>query len=105
MSNDNENSRPSAGADNKKESGDGNSNPRTSGQKQGTGRNERNNGKTTGTTWINDRNRNRTVPDTKKYRGETVKMNGHVFQLHAKKNNKAQFPDTMEALRLYTSTA
>ena len=32
-------------------------------------------------------------------------MNGHVFQLHAERKNKAQFADTMEALRIYTSTA
>ena len=28
-----------------------------------------------------------------------------MFKLHAEKNNKAQFSDTMEALRLYASTA
>ena len=31
-------------------------------------------------------------------------MNKHVFQLHAKRKNKAQFVDTMEALRIYSST-
>ena len=35
--------------------------------------------------------------DVKKFRGETVKMNGHVFQLHAERTNLSQFEDTMEA--------
>ena len=43
--------------------------------------------------------------DTKSFKGETLKMNGHVFQLHAERKNKAQFTDTMEALRIYASTA
>ena len=32
-------------------------------------------------------------------------MNGHIFQLHAKRKNKSQFADTMEALRMYASSA
>ena len=32
-------------------------------------------------------------------------MNRCVLQLHTKKNNKSQFADNMEALRLYASTA
>ena len=43
--------------------------------------------------------------DARKFRGETTKMNGHVFQLHAERTNKSQFEDTMEALRIYSSTA
>ena len=31
-------------------------------------------------------------------------MNGHVFQLHAERFNRPQFEDTMEALRIYSST-
>ena len=30
-------------------------------------------------------------------------MNGHVFQLHAERKNKAQFADTMETLRICSS--
>ena len=43
--------------------------------------------------------------DVKVFKGETAKMNGHVFQLHAERKNKAQFSDSMEALRIYSSTA
>ena len=32
-------------------------------------------------------------------------MNGHVFQIHAERNNKSQFEDTMESLRIYASSA
>ena len=42
--------------------------------------------------------------DVKKFKGETSKMNGHVFQLHAERSNKAHFDDLMEALRIYSST-
>ena len=31
-------------------------------------------------------------------------MNGHVFELHSERKNKAQFADTMEALMIYAST-
>ena len=50
-------------------------------------------------------NNNKNHQDTKAFKKETTKMNGHVFQLHAERKNKAQFADTMEALRIYTSTA
>ena len=43
--------------------------------------------------------------DVKVFKEETSKMNGHVFQLHAKCKNKSQFADLMEALRIYSSTA
>ena len=48
--------------------------------------------------------KHKTKTDVKKFRGETIKMNGHVFQLHAERTNRAQFEDTMEALRIYAST-
>ena len=38
------------------------------------------------------------------FKGETEKMNGNVFQLHSDRK-KSQFTDTMEALRVYLSTA
>ena len=43
--------------------------------------------------------------DTKAFKGATVKMNGCVFQLHTERKSKSQFADTMEALRIYASTA
>ena len=42
--------------------------------------------------------------DTKIFKGETAKMNGHVFQTHTERRDKSQFEDTMEALRIYTSS-
>ena len=48
---------------------------------------------------------NKNPQDMKTFKGETAKMNGHVFQLHAERKNKAEFADTMEALRIYASTA
>ena len=47
--------------------------------------------------------RNKGKHDVKKVRGETAKMNGRVFELHAERTNKSQFEDTMEALRIYSS--
>ena len=37
------------------------------------------------------------------FKGETGKMNGHVFQLHSERKNKSQFGDTVKALRVYSS--
>ena len=39
------------------------------------------------------------------FKGETAKMNGHVFQVHSERKNKSQFMETLEALRIYSSTA
>ena len=33
--------------------------------------------------------------DARKFKGKTLKMNGHVFQLHAERTNKSEFKDTM----------
>ena len=54
----------------------------------------------------NTRHSNRGKPgqDTHKFKGETVKMNGNVFQLHSERKNKSQFIDTIEALRVYYSS-
>ena len=38
------------------------------------------------------------------YKGETGKMNGHVFQVHSERNNKSQFMETVGALRIYSSS-
>ena len=54
---------------------------------------------------ISNTNTDKGKQDTRKFRGETTKMNGHVFQLHAARTNKSQFEDTMEALHIYSSTA
>ena len=48
--------------------------------------------------------KNREKLDVKKFKGETNKMNRHVFQLHAERSNKSQFDASMEALRIYSST-
>ena len=37
------------------------------------------------------------------FRGETLKMNGNVFQLHAERKSKSQFGDTVKALRVSSS--
>ena len=42
--------------------------------------------------------------DIKSFKGETGKMNGHVFQTHSERKDKSQFEDTMEALRIYASS-
>ena len=42
--------------------------------------------------------------DTKTFKGETGKMNGHVFQTHPERKEKSQFEDTMEALMIYESS-
>ena len=39
------------------------------------------------------------------FKGETTKMNGHMFQVHSERNDKSQFTETIEALRVYASTA
>ena len=49
-------------------------------------------------------NRDNGTQDTKIFKGETSKMNGHVFQLHAKMKNKSQFSNTINALRMYASS-
>ena len=38
------------------------------------------------------------------FRGKTGKINGHVFQVHSDRKNKSQFMETLEALRIYSST-
>ena len=54
----------------------------------------------------NTRHSNRGKPGqyTNKFKGKTVKMNGNVFQLHSECKNKSQFIDTIEALRVYSSS-
>ena len=59
----------------------------------------------TGARRARNRNRDRNDNETKTFKGETVKMNGHVFQLHAERKNKAQFTDTIETLQIFASTA
>ena len=39
------------------------------------------------------------------FKGEMTKMNGHVFQVHSERKYKSQFMETVEALRVYASTA
>ena len=49
-------------------------------------------------------NQNR-KPTAVVFKGETGKMNGHVFQVHSERSNKSQFMETLEALRFYSSSA
>ena len=39
------------------------------------------------------------------FKGETIKLNGNVFQVHSERTNMSQFADTLEALRIYSSYA
>ena len=41
----------------------------------------------------------------KVFKGETPQMNGNVFQTHSKQSSKTQFNYTLDALRIYASTA
>ena len=45
------------------------------------------------------------VTQIKEFRGDTVKLNGNIFQVHSEKKNKSQFMDSIEALRVYSSAA
>ena len=45
------------------------------------------------------------VTQIREFRGDTVKLNGNVFQVHSERKNKSQFMDSIEALRVYSSVA
>ena len=45
------------------------------------------------------------VTQIKEFRGDTVKLNGNIFQVHSERKNKSQFMDSIEALRVYSSVA
>ena len=47
----------------------------------------------------------RTTTVSSAFKGETGKLNGNVFQIHSERTNKSQFMDTIEALRVYSSSA
>ena len=49
---------------------------------------------------IHNQNRKPTAT-TLVFKGETSKMNGHVFQIHYERNNKSQSMETVEALRVF----
>ena len=38
------------------------------------------------------------------FKGETKEMNGNVFQTHSEQRKRGQFQDTMDALKVYSST-
>ena len=38
------------------------------------------------------------------FKGESSKINGHVFKIHAEKPLKGQFQDTLDTLKIYSST-
>ena len=41
----------------------------------------------------------------KEFRGDTVKLNGNVFQVYSERKIKSQFTDSIEALSVYSSVA
>jgi hypothetical protein len=43
--------------------------------------------------------------DNNNFKGETTGMNGNVFQTHAEQRKRGQFQDTLDALRIFASTA
>ena len=45
-----------------------------------------------------------TRTNEEKFKGETTALNGHVFQVHAESPKRGQFQDTLDALKIYTST-
>ena len=49
-------------------------------------------------------NNNRTTTNTTTFKGETAEMNSNVFQTHAEQKKRGQFQDTMDALKVYSST-
>ena len=105
MSNNGDNAVPNAVSSNSQE-GEGSSNQTGSGsQTQWSGNSDGNNTNQTGARRARNRNMDRIVTEIKSFKGETTKMNRHVFQLHVEHSNKAQFTVTMEALRIYASTA
>ena len=51
-------------------------------------------------------NANRRTANTNNvFKGETSKLNGNVFQVHSERTSMSQFMETMEALRVYSSSA
>ena len=45
------------------------------------------------------------VTQIKEFRGDTVKLNGNVFQVYSERKIKSQFTDSIEALSVYSSVA
>ena len=45
------------------------------------------------------------VTQIKEFKGDTIKLNGNVFQVHSERKNESQFMDSIEALRVYSSVA
>ena len=76
------------------------------GQRQTPRNNSRN---TTGTYRNNNtgnrNNNNNRIQGHNDFKGETPAMNGHVFQVHAEQKKRGQFQDTLDALKVYASTA
>ena len=63
-------------------------------------------GNSTDTTRRRTFNPNRMTAGTSNaFKGETSKLNGNVFQFHSVRTNMSQFMETVEALRVYSSSA
>jgi hypothetical protein len=52
----------------------------------------------------NSRNNNRNNQRNNVFKGETPGMGGHVFQIHSEQTKRGQFQDTLDALKVYSST-
>ena len=65
--------------------------------------NNRNNNSGNNGTYRTNNNNNR-MNNTSIFKGETTDMNGNVFQTHAEQKKRGQFQDTMDALKVYSST-
>ena len=66
-------------------------------------------GTTTGTCGTRRHNKtkakwNRSKQAKNTFTGKTKEMNRHVFQLHAEQKKKGQFRDTLDQLRVYSSS-
>ena len=105
MSNNGDNKVPTAGSRRSQEDGGSSNQTVSGGQTQESGNSDGNNINQIGVRRARNKNRDRIVNEIKKIKEETTKMNGHVFQLHAKRSNKTQFTNTMEALRIHALTA
>ena len=49
-------------------------------------------------------NKTYTRTNEEKIKGKSTALNGHVFQVHAERPKKDQLQDTLDALKIYTST-
>ena len=51
----------------------------------------------------NNDNNKHTVAGNIDFTGDSIEMNGHVFQVHGEQSKKGHFQDTLDMLRVYAS--